>query len=81
MSYYAAEHLARQHHDQLAREASGDNLVRRATSEGPVPSRRVISLLQRLPGVLLTGIRRRMHLRHAANASPMSGPAARPRTV
>lgn len=90
MNYYAAEQLARQRHDQFAREAYGDNLIRLARSAatqpsqpsvGPLPLRRVASLMWRLRGAMLTRISRRMRQRHGAKGSPIGSRPARPRIV
>lgn len=79
MNHYAAEQLARQRHDQFAREAYGDTLVRLARSAAPhpsqpsvgaVPLRRVASRTWRRPGLMLTGISRWMSQRHGAGESP-----------
>ena len=90
MNYYAAEQLARQRHDQFAREAYGDNLVRLARSAatqpsqpsvGPLPLRRVASLMRRLRGALLTGISRWMRQRHGAKESRIGRRPTRPGIV
>lgn len=78
MNHYAAEQLARQRHDQFAREAYGDTLVRLARSAaphpsqpsvGPLPLRRVASRMWRRRGVMLAGISRWMSQRHGAEES------------
>lgn len=78
MNYYATEQLARQRHDEFAREAYGDTLVRLARSAaphpsqpsvGPLPLRRVASRMWRRRGVMLAGISRWMSQRHGAEES------------
>ena len=90
MNYYAADQLARQRHDQFAREASGDNLVRLArnadpqlsqASVGPLLLIRAASHLWRIPRALLTAISRRMSKRHAARESRIGRRPTRPGIV
>jgi hypothetical protein len=78
MNHYATEQLARQRHDQFAREAYGDTVVRLARSAashpsqqgvGPLPLRRVASWMWRRRGVMLEGISRWMSQRHGAEES------------
>ena len=54
MNHYATEQLARQRHDQFAREAYGDTLVRLARSAAPHPSQPSVGPMP------LMGIARRM---------------------
>jgi hypothetical protein len=79
MNHYAAEQLARQRHDQFAREAYGDTLVRLARSAaaphpsqqsvGPLPLRRVAGRMWRRRGVMLAEISRWMSDRHGTEES------------
>ena len=64
MNYHAAEQMARHQYEQLAREAHGDHLIGLARGDatelsqatvGPLPVRRVASLMRWLRGVVLTG--------------------------
>lgn len=90
MNYNAAEQLARQRHDQFAREAYGGNLIRLAASAaphpsqpsvGPLPLRRVASRMWRLRRVLLTGISRWMRQRRGAKESRIGRRPTRPGIV
>jgi hypothetical protein len=78
MNHYAAEQLARQRHDQFAREAYGGTLVRLARSTalhpsqprvGPLPLGSVASRMWRPRSGMLGGISRWMSQRHGASES------------
>jgi hypothetical protein len=84
MNSYATEQLARQRHDQFAREAYGDRLARSATplsrpSVGQSSVRRVGDLIGRLGRAMVALISRPMHQRRGVKDSPVSSRATSPR--
>jgi hypothetical protein len=89
MNYYASEQLARQRHDQFAREASRGSLARLARSAspssqpnvGPWPLRPVASLIWRLGGAMLSWISRPMRQRRGATDSPNASRAIGQRII
>ena len=84
MNSYATEQLARQRHDQFAREALGDRLAQSATplgrpSVGQSRVGRVRGLIGRLGRAVVALISRPVHEPRGAKDSPIGGQAINPR--
>jgi hypothetical protein len=84
MNSYATEQLARQRHDQFAREAHADRLAQSANplgrpSVGQSRVWRVGGLIGRLGHAIVALISRSVHQPRGAKDSPVSGRATSPR--